>query len=63
MSKEDNNIKLAERLKHKMFFKNPDHDFMFQYFLTNQGYGGALMGEMYNVARRIDPNNLFYFCC
>lgn len=57
MNEKDNNLKLAERLKHKIFFENPDQDFMFQYFLTNQRYGGAAMGEMYNVARRIDPDN------
>lgn len=57
MNKEENNPKLAERLKHKIFFENADQDFMFQLFLSYHRYGGSAIGELFNVAGRVNPND------
>lgn len=57
MSKKENTPKLAERLKHKIFFENADQDFMFQLFLSYHRYGGSAIGELFNVARRVDPKD------
>ena len=57
MAKNPDEMKLAERLRHKIFFDQEDMDFMFQYFMSNCGERGGAFGELYNVARRIDPKD------
>lgn len=55
MSQEEQELKLTDRGAQKIFFEEEDLDFMFQFFLALQQYGGASLGEMFNVARRIVP--------
>nr|WP_242951396.1 hypothetical protein [Clostridium kluyveri] len=57
MNKNLDEMKLTERLKHKIFFAQADMDFMFQYFMSNCGERGGAFGELFNVARRIDPKD------
>jgi hypothetical protein len=57
MNTHPDEMKLAERLKHRIFFEGEDMDFMFQYFLSNHGERGAALGELFNVARRVDPKS------
>jgi hypothetical protein len=49
--------KLADRLKHTIYFRDADQDFMFQMFLAYLQRGGSALGEMFNVARRINPDD------
>jgi hypothetical protein len=58
MTQNSDEMKLAERLKHRIFFEQADTDFMFQYFMSNCGERGGAFGELFNVARRIDQKDL-----
>jgi hypothetical protein len=55
--KQQEKSKLADRLKHKIFFADADQDFMFQLFLSYHQRGGSAIGELFNVARRINPTD------
>ncbi len=57
MSEQRDELKLTKRLTHTVFFDGEDMDFMFQFFLSNHAEHGAALGELYNVARRIDPQS------
>lgn len=57
MSHEEQELKLTDRGSQRTFIDEEDLDFMFQFFLALQQYGGASLGEMFNVSRRIDPTD------
>ncbi len=57
-----NKQKLWQRSKQKVFFKNEDMDFVFQWILAHQGEGGAAFGECFYTAAQIkdgDPESWF----
>jgi hypothetical protein len=57
-----NKQKLWQRSKQKVFFKNDDMDFVFQWILAHQGEGGAAFGECFYTAAQIkdgDPESWF----
>lgn len=50
--------KVAARLTHKVFFERDDIEFTFQWLLSFVHCGGVSQGEVFKLARNIDPNSL-----
>lgn len=50
--------KVAARLTHKVFFERDDIDFTFQWLLSFMYCGGVAQGELFKLARTIDPNDI-----
>ncbi len=55
---DDQDIKVAARLKNKIFFERDDIDFTFQWLLSFMHCGGVSQGELFKLARQIDPNSI-----
>ncbi|MEK3712414.1 hypothetical protein [Paenibacillus sp. FSL R7-0333] len=50
--------KVAARLTHKVFFERDDIEFTFQWLLSFVHCGGVSQGEVFKLARNIDPSSL-----